>query len=529
MSKKIKFRDEARELLKEGVDALADTVKVTMGAKGRNVLIRDDYGRNHPTKDGVTVAKSIRFLNPIKNMGASLVTEAAEQVAKEAGDATTCCTVLTQSIFTNGIKNMIAGANPIDLKSGIEKATEQVVEYLKSVSEEIGDDNKKIKQVATISANNDEEIGDMIAEAIAKVGTDTVITVEPSNSVETYVDTIEGLEFSQGYQSLDFINNREKLSVEYDSPAILLYNGKLNSLEVATGLMKFSATNNTPLIIIANEISGQVLATLALNNLKGVIQVAAVRAPYLNDKRKDFLNDIAVLTDATVLSDDSGVGFESFTPDMLGGCKKISIKKETTAIIGGSGSDTEVEDRVNQLKVRLEEAKDPRDTKFLKERIAKLSGGVGVMYVGANTESELKQKIDRIDDALAATKSAVEEGIVAGGGITLAKGSHIIDLTKASNDDERVGMIVVSKAIQQPLLQIVRNAGVNNPEGVLEKVLDKKKGNYGYDVKKGEYTDLKKSGIIDPTKVLRVALETAASVAVILLTTEATVTQDLDK
>lgn len=526
MSKEIKFSSDARGDLKKGVDILANTVKVTLGARGRTVLIRDDYGRNHPTKDGVTVARSIRLSDPVQNMGASLVTEVASKVADEAGDGTTTATVLTQAIVSEGLKNITAGANPIDLKDGINLAVSGIKEFLQTASESIGDSIERIEQVATISANNDTKIGKMIAEAIAKVGTETVITAEPSNSVETYVETVEGLEFNQGYQSIKFVTNPDKMSVEYENPAIFLLDGKLNTIDVATGLMRFSAENRVPLIIIASEISGDVLATLAINKLKTGLPIAAVKAPYMNDKRKEFLNDIATLTGAVVVSDDSGVGFESFTPDMLGGCKKIIIKKDTTAIIDGSGTKEEVEEKVQTLKTRLTDSKDPRDKKFLKERIAKLSGGVAVMYVGASTEAELKEKMDRVDDALAATRSAVEEGIVAGGGTTLVKSIPTIDFDSAPNEDQRTGMAIVAKAIKEPLLQIVRNAGVNNAEGILEEVI-KGENDYGYDVKKGEYTSMKESGIIDPTKVVRTALESAASVAIILLTTEATVTQDL--
>ncbi len=527
MSKEIKFSSEAREKLKSGIDMLVNTVKVTLGARGRTVLIRNDYGRNHPTKDGVTVAKSIRFLDPIKNMGASLVTEAATRVADEAGDGTTSTCVLTQAIVSEGLKNIVSGANPIELKQGINLAAVGIKKFLESISEPIEDSIERIEQIATISANNDSEIGKIIASAIAKVGTETVITAEPSNSVETYVETVEGLEFNQGYQSIKFITNPDKMCVEYDNPSIFLLEGKLNSIDVATSLMRFSAENRTPLIIIASEISGEVLATLALNKIKTGLPIAAVKAPYLNDKRKEFLNDIATLTGAVVVSDDSGVGFESFSSDMLGGCKKIIIKKESTAIIDGSGDKDKVEEKITSLKKRLSEAKDPRDKKFLKERIAKLSGGVAVIYVGANTDSELKEKMDRVDDALSATKSSVEEGIVSGGGTTLVKAIATINFDEASTQDERTGMTIIAKAIKEPLLQIVRNAGVSNPEGILEEVI-KGDNNHGYDVKKGEYVDMKKSGIIDPTKVVRIALETAASVATIVLTTEATITQDLN-
>lgn len=524
MSKQVLFSEDIREKLKRGVNTVAKAVKVTMGARGRIVTIKDDFKRNHPTKDGYTVAKHIELDDPVEDLGASLVIEAAKKTVDEAGDGTTTTTVLTEAIFEGGLKNITAGANPIDIKNGITRAVEGLVKYLEVSSEDVGEDVEKIRQVATISANNDKEIGDLIANAIEKVGNQTVIKAEPSSNADTYVDVVEGLEFNQGYMSPYFITDLTKMSVEYDRPAILLLDGKINTIQTIIPLLEFTSSNNVPLVIIANEISGEVLQTLVLNKRQGKLQVSTIKTPYLNDKKKEFLQDIATLTGAVVISDDSGVGFESFDTDMLGGCKSISIKKDSTAIIGGSGTDEEIQERVDTLKARLGEVKDPRDEKFLKERIAKLSGGVAVMYVGANTESELKEKMDRVDDALSATRAAVEEGILVGGGTALVKGLSTIDFDSAPSQDERTGMAIVAEAIKQPFLQIVKNAGKETPEVVLSKVLEGD-STYGYDVKNQEYVDMKRAGIIDPKKVTRVSLESAASIAITLLMTEATITQ----
>ena len=527
MAKEIKYGDESRERLKRGVDQAVDAAKVTLGAKGRIVSIRNDFGRNHPTKDGVTVLKNIRLSDPIEDMGASYITEASKEVAEEAGDGTTSTAILAQAIVTEGMKNLAAGANPVDLNIGIGLAVKEVVSFLESMSEEVGDTVKKIRQVATISANNDPEIGNLIADAIDKVGHETVITAEESATTETYVDVIEGLEFDKGYMNPYFVTNPGKMVVEYDNPSIFLLDGKINTMPVAQGLMEYVAKTGNPLVIIANDISGEVLATLALNKSKGGLPIVAVKAPYMAEKRREFIDDIATLTGTIVVSDDSGVGFESFSSDMLGKCNKVVIKKDSTAIIGGEGTKEEVEEKVVELRTRLEDSKDPRDKKFLKSRIAKLSGGVAVMYVGANTESELKEKMDRVDDALAATRAAVEEGIVAGGGTMLIKSLPSINHDLATNQDQRTGMAIIAKAIKAPFLQIMVNAGVTNPEGVLEEV-SKGTLNYGYDVKAGVFVDMKDAGIIDPKKVVRVALESAASVASLLLITEATITQDIN-
>ena len=524
MSKQIEFSNDARQEIKKGVDLAVNTAKVTLGARGRNVLIDNDFGMLHPTKDGVTILKNITELEtPLQTMGAKMVAQASGKVADEAGDGTTTTAILTQSIFNEGLKNIAAGTNPISLKEGINKGVAQVVEFLKTMSEDIDGDISKIRNVATISANNDPEIGNLIADAIDKVGYQAVITAEESKGTETYVDTLEGLDFTSGYLSPYFINNQEKMSVEMNRPALFLLDGTIKTVQSIVPLLKFANQTKTPLVIIANDIDGEVLATMSVNNNRGGISLAAVKAPYIGEKRKNFLQDIATLTEATIVADDSGAGFEDFDASMLGGCDKIIIKKDSTAIIDGSGTKEEINSRVEMLNKQLSEAKDPRDKQFLKERISKLSGGVAVMYVGANTQVELREKFDRVDDALSATRAAIEEGIVSGGGVTLLKAVPTIDFSKAKSAEELTGMSIIAKAIKEPFLQIIRNAGTISPEVAMAGVLEKS-ARMGYDVKAGEYVDMKDAGIIDPTKVTRTALESAASVANILLTTEATIT-----
>lgn len=524
MSKKVSFGDSTREKLKVGVNTVANAVKVTMGARGRIVLIRDDFQRNHPTKDGYTVAKHIYLEDNIENMGASMVIEAAKNTVDEAGDGTTTTTVLTQAIFEAGYKNIAAGANPIDVKEGIDKAIDFLLEYLDINSEEVGEDINKIRQVATISANNDPTIGNLIADAIEAAGYHTVIKAEPSNSGKTYVDVVKGLEFEQGYKSPYFVTDLTKMTADHVKPVILLLDTKVSMIQSLEPALKYSLERNKPLVIVANEMTGEVLETLVMNKRQGRIQVSVVNTPYLNHRRKEFLEDIATLTGATVISDKSGVGFESFKPEMLGTCKKVVIKKDSTAIIGGAGAENKVERRVKTLKNRLKNATDPRDKKFLKERVAKMSGGVAIMYVGANTESELKEKMDRVDDALAATQAAIEEGITSGGGVSLLKAIPSIDLSTSDNQDQTTGMKVVIEAIKQPFLQIVLNGGKGTPQVIMDKVLDNEDLDYGYDVKNNEFVNMKEAGIIDPTKVLRVSLQSARSVSLTLLSTEATIT-----
>lgn len=522
--KEVLFGTDTRAKLKVGVDTVAKAVGVTMGAGGRTVSIKDDYRRNHPTKDGYTVARHIELEDPIEDMGASMIIDAAKKAVDEAGDGTSTCTVLTQAIFEGGLKNIAAGANVIDIRTGINEAVKQIKSYLDGISEDVGESVDKIRSIATISANNDREIGNLIANAIEKVGLQTVISAEESKNSETYVDVVEGLEFNQGFLSPYFITNLTKMSVEFDNPLILLLDGKISTIQAIMSILEYAIDNNRSLVIISNEISGEVLQSLVLNKRQGKIQVACVRAPYLNDKRREFLDDIATLTGATLVSDNSGVGFESFDETMFGSSKRIVIKRESTAIIDGAGLKKDVKDRAKALKARLKESKDPRDKKFLKSRIAKLSGGVGVMYVGANTELELREKMDRVDDALHATRAAIEEGIVSGGGTTLLRASKFLDYDVAENEDEVVGMKIVAEAIKKPFYQIVTNAGKGVPEVIMDRIFGNIKEDLGYDVKKGEYVNMKESGIIDPKKVTRVALESAASVAVLLLTTECTIT-----
>ena len=522
MSKVIKFDTEARNELKAGVDKLANAVKTTLGPKGRNVIIQKQFGAPHITKDGVSVAKEIELENPIENMGAQLVKEVASKTADQAGDGTTTATVLAQEIYNLGYKNVAAGANPMDLKRGIDKAVSVVVSELQSISKKIST-NTEIEQVATVSANNDAEIGKMIATAMEVVGKDGVITVEEAKGTETEVKTVEGMQFDRGYLSPFFVTNQESMEAELQSPYILLYDKKISTLKEILPLLEQSAQTNKPLLIIAEDIDGEALAALVVNKLRGSLKIAAVKAPGFGDRRKEMLEDIAVLTGGTLISDEKGLSLEKTTLDMLGTAEKINIDKETTTIINGKGNGDDIKARVQLIKNQIEKTTSDYDREKLQERLAKLSGGVAILYIGATTEVEMKEKKDRVDDALHATRAAVAEGIVPGGGVALIRAISALETpTKIElinqDTDYVTGVQIVKKALEAPLRTIVQNGG-----GSAEVVInDVKNGadNYGYNARTEKFEDLVAAGIIDPTKVTRLALENAASIASLLLTTE---------
>ncbi len=518
MSKEIKFNIEARDLLKVGVDALANAVKVTLGPKGRNVVIDRKFGAPQITKDGVTVAKEIELSDPGANMGAQMVKEVASKTADDAGDGTTTATVLAQSIVNVGIKNVTAGANPMDLKRGIDKAVEVVVANIKSQSIEVGDNFDKIKQVAKISANNDETIGSLIAEAMEKVKKEGVITVEEAKGTETYVKVVEGMQFDRGYISPYFITNGDKMETDLENPYILLCDKKISTMKDLMPLLEPAAQAGRPLMIIAEDVEGEALATLVVNRLRGSLKVAAVKAPGFGDRRKEMLEDLAILTGGVVISEEKGLKLEQATIEMLGQCEKITIDKETTTIVNGIGSKDVINTRVAQIRTLIENSTSDYDKEKLQERLAKLAGGVAVLYVGAASEIEMKEKKDRVDDALSATRAAVEEGIVAGGGVAYIRAIADLEGLKGDNEDETVGIEIVKRAIEEPLRQIVANAG---GEGAV--VVDKVKAgkaDFGYNARIGEYQHMIEAGVIDPAKVSRVALENAASIAGMFLTTE---------
>ncbi|MFT5749049.1 MAG: chaperonin GroEL [Ancylomarina sp.] len=518
MSKEIKFNIEARDLLKVGVDALANAVKVTLGPKGRNVVIDRKFGAPQITKDGVTVAKEIELSDPGANMGAQMVKEVASKTADDAGDGTTTATVLAQSIVNVGLKNVTAGANPMDLKRGIDKAVEAVVANLKSQSIEVGDNFDKIKQVAKISANNDETIGALIAEAMEKVKKEGVITVEEAKGTETYVKVVEGMQFDRGYISPYFITNGDKMETDLENPYILLCDKKISTMKDLMPLLEPAAQAGRPLMIIAEDVEGEALATLVVNRLRGSLKVAAVKAPGFGDRRKEMLEDLAILTGGVVISEEKGIKLEQATIEMLGQCEKITIDKETTTIVNGIGSKDVINTRVAQIRTLIENSTSDYDKEKLQERLAKLAGGVAVLYVGAASEIEMKEKKDRVDDALSATRAAVEEGIVAGGGVAYIRAIADLEGLKGDNEDETVGIEIVKRAIEEPLRQIVANAG---GEGAV--VVDKVKAgkaDFGYNARIGEYQNMIEAGVIDPAKVSRVALENAASIAGMFLTTE---------
>lgn len=518
MAKDIKFDIEARDGLKRGVDALANAVKVTLGPKGRNVIISKSFGAPMVTKDGVTVAKEIELRDPLENMGAQMVKEVASKTNDLAGDGTTTATVLAQAIVKEGLKNVAAGANPMDLKRGIDKAVEAIVEDLGKQAKKIGDSSEKIKQIASISANNDENIGELIAQAFGKVGKEGVITVEEAKGTETYVDVVEGMQFDRGYLSPYFVTDSEKMIANLDNPLILLYDKKISSMKDLLPVLEPVAQSGKPLLIICEDVDGEALATLVVNKLRGSLKIAAVKAPGFGDRRKAMLEDIAILTNATLISEERGFSLENATVDMLGSCEKITIDKDNTTIVNGAGAAKNIKTRVNQIKAQIESTTSDYDKEKLQERLAKLSGGVAVLYVGAASEVEMKEKKDRVDDALHATRAAVEEGIVAGGGVALVRAKAVLSKVKVENTDEETGLQIVARAIEAPLRTIVENAG-GEGSVVVARVLDGK-GDFGFDAKSETYVDMLKAGIIDPKKVTRIALENAASVAGMILTTE---------
>ncbi|WP_296684367.1 chaperonin GroEL [Flavobacterium sp.] len=518
MAKDIKFDIEARDGLKRGVDALANAVKVTLGPKGRNVIIGKAFGGPNVTKDGVTVAKEIELQDPLENMGAQMVKEVASKTNDLAGDGTTTATVLAQAIVKEGLKNVAAGANPMDLKRGIDKAVEAIVEDLTKQAKVVGSDSEKIKQIASISANNDEVIGELIANAFGKVGKEGVITVEEAKGTDTFVDVVEGMQFDRGYLSPYFVTNPEKMEAELDSPYILLYDKKVSSLKELLPVLEPVAQSGKPLLIIAEDVDGEALSTLVVNKLRGALKIAAVKAPGFGDRRKAMLEDIAILTGGTVISEERGYTLENTTIDMLGTAKRVNIDKDNTTIVSGAGDADTIKNRVNQIKGQMETTTSDYDKEKLQERLAKLAGGVAVLYVGAASEVEMKEKKDRVDDALHATRAAVEEGIVAGGGVALLRAKAVLSKIKADNADEATGIQIVSRAVEAPLRTIVENAGLEGSV-VVAKVAEGK-GDFGYNAKTDEYVDMLKAGIIDPKKVTRVALENAASVAGMILTTE---------
>ena len=518
MAKEIKYNVEARELLKEGVDALSNAVKVTLGPKGRNVIIDKKFGAPHITKDGVTVAKEIELEDPFANMGAQMVKEVASKTNDDAGDGTTTATVLAQALIGVGLKNVTAGANPMDLKRGIDKAVGVVVEELKKLSQEVGSDISKIEQVATISANNDNNIGKLIAEAMAKVNNEGVITVEEAKGTETHVDVVEGMQFDRGYISAYFMTDTEKMTAELEKPLILITDKKISTMKEIMGVLEPVAQNGHSLLIIAEDVDGEALSALVMNKLRGALKVTACKAPGFGDRRKDMLEDIAILTGGTVISADKGMRLEDATIEMLGHAEKVSMNKETTVIVDGAGEKEAIATRIVQLRAGIESAKSDYDREKLQERLAKLSGGVAVLYVGAATEVEMKEKKDRVDDALAATRAAVEEGIVPGGGVAYIRAVAALENLKGENEDQTTGIQIVKRAIEEPLRQIVANAGGEG--SVVVNKIKESEGNMGYNARDDKYVDMMEAGIIDPTKVSRVALENAASIASMFLTTE---------
>ncbi len=520
MAKELFFDTDARDRLKKGVDALADAVKVTLGPKGRNVIIDKKFGAPTITKDGVSVAKEIELTEPIENMGAQLVKEVASKTADNAGDGTTTATVLAQSIFNVGIKNVAAGASPMDLKRGIDKAVSAVVNRLKENSTAIST-SKEIAQVATVSANNDEEIGKMISDAMDKVGKDGVITVEEAKGTETEVKTVEGMQFDRGYLSPYFVTNTEKMEAELDQPYVLIYDKKISSMKELLPVLEPVAQTGKPLLIIAEDVDGEALATLVVNKIRGALKVAAVKAPGFGDRRKAMLEDIAILTGGTVISEERGFKLENATPDMLGRAEKINIDKDNTTIVNGAGDAGAIKGRVSEIKAQIDKTTSDYDREKLQERLAKLSGGVAILYIGAATEVEMKEKKDRVDDALHATRAAVQEGVVVGGGVALVRAADALTDLQGINEDENTGINIIRQAIESPLRTIVANAG-GEPSVVINKIRENK-GNYGYNARTDVYEDLFEAGVIDPTKVTRLALENAASIAALLLTTECVV------
>lgn len=518
MAKEIKFNIDARDELKKGVDALANAVKVTLGPKGRNVIIEKKFGAPHITKDGVSVAKEIELEDSFQNMGAQLVKEVASKTGDDAGDGTTTATVLAQSIVNVGLKNVTAGANPMDLKRGIDKAVAKVVESIKAQSEEVGDDFEKIESVARISANNDSEIGQLIAEAMKKVKKEGVITVEEAKGTDTTVEIVEGMQFDRGYISPYFVTNTEKMECEMENPYILIFDKKISSLKEMLPILEATAQSGRPLLIIAEDVDSEALATLVVNRLRGSLKICAVKAPGFGDRRKEMLEDIAVLTGGVVISEEKGLKLDGATIDMLGRAEKVTVDKENTTIVNGLGNKDAIASRVAQIKAQIEKTTSDYDREKLQERLAKLAGGVAVLYIGAASEVEMKEKKDRVDDALSATRAAIAEGIVPGGGVAYIRAIPSLEGLKGDNDDETTGIEIVKRAIEEPLRQIVDNAGVEGAV-VLQKVKDGK-GDFGYNARTNTYENFFAAGVIDPAKVTRVALENAASIAGMFLTTE---------
>ena len=522
MAKDIKFDIEARDGLKRGVDKLAEAVKVTLGPKGRNVIISKSFGAPQVTKDGVSVAKEIELEDPLENMGAQMVKEVASKTNDQAGDGTTTATVLAQAIVKEGLKNVAAGANPMDLKRGIDKAVEALVADLEKQTQKVGSDSDKIQQVAAISSNNDETIGDLIATAFAKVGKEGVITVEEAKGTDTYVEVVEGMQFDRGYLSPYFVTDTDKMIADLENPYILLFDKKISNLQEILPILEPVVQSGRPLLIIAEDVDGQALATLVVNKLRAGLKIAAVKAPGFGDRRKAMLEDIAILSGGTVISEERGFSLEHASLDMLGTAETVTIDKDNTTIVNGSGKPSDIKARVNQIKAQIETTTSDYDKEKLQERLAKLAGGVAVLYVGAASEVEMKEKKDRVDDALHATRAAVEEGIVAGGGVALVRAKKVLEKLTTDSLDETTGVQIVAKAIEAPLRTIVENAG-GEGSVVIAKVLEGKK-DFGYDAKADKYVDMLKAGIIDPKKVTRIALENAASVAGMILTTECALT-----
>jgi chaperonin GroEL len=527
MAKEIFFDAEARNRLKKGVDTLANAVKVTLGPKGRNVILDKKFGAPTVTKDGVSVAKEIELKDPVENMGAQLVKEVASKTADMAGDGTTTATVLAQAMVTAGLKNVAAGANPMDLKRGIDLAVKSVVKNLGETSREVGDDNSKIEQIATISANNDSTVGKLIAEAMGKVKKEGVITVEEAKGTETYVDIVEGMQFDRGYLSPYFVTNSEKMVTELENPYILIYDKKVSNMKDLLPILEKAAQSGKPLLIIAEDVEGEALATLVVNKIRGSLKIAAVKAPGFGDRRKAMLEDLAVLTGGNVISEEQGRKLEDATLEDLGTCEKISIDKDNTTVVNGAGKKDTIESRVNQIKTQIEDSTSDYDKEKLQERLAKLAGGVAVLYVGAATEMEMKEKKDRVDDALHATRAAVEEGIIPGGGVAFIRALKALEDLEGENMDQNTGVQIVRRALEEPLRQIVANAG-GEGSVIVQKVRDGK-DDYGYNARTEKYEDLYKAGVIDPTKVSRIAIENAGSIAGMLLTTECVVSDVEDE
>ncbi|HKL09006.1 MAG TPA: chaperonin GroEL [Bacteroidales bacterium] len=523
-ARELKFDIDARDQLKKGIDQLASAVKVTLGPKGRNVVIEKKFGAPQITKDGVTVAKEIELKDKFENVGAQMVKEVASKTNDDAGDGTTTATVLAQSIIEVGIKNVTAGANPMDLKRGIDKAVKKVIESIKKQSHDVGESNEKIEQVATISANNDSAIGKLIADSMKAAGREGVITVEEAKGTEDELKTVEGMQFDRGYISPYFVTDTEKMEATLEHPYILLTDKKVSTMKDLMPILESTVQNGKPLMIISEDIEGEALATLVVNKIRGSLKVAAVKAPGFGDRRKEMLEDIAILTGGTVITEDKGLTLENTTLDMLGTCEKISIDKENTTIVNGDGAKENIDARVSQIKAQIEASTSDYDKEKLQERLAKLAGGVAVIYVGAASEVELKEKKDRVDDALSATRAAVEEGIIPGGGVAYIRAIKELENLKGDNDDETTGITIVKRAIEEPLRQIVENAGVEGSV-VVQKVMEGKE-DFGYNARTNQFENLYESGVIDPTKVARIAIENAASIAGMFLTTECVITEE---